>query len=155
MCARKNYFLIGVIPPQTPPRAGAYGEGWLIAFIPDDQRVTLFEGPSPHFHSPVKSIEAWFEFQPKYVVTQEGKNSLVVEPPGWFERKLKESHCDWFLPIARRIAIGERVPIEEITAAYSGSHDGQSMLHGSIEELFLRRYSGETYRGTSPGSNLP
>ncbi len=113
-----------------------YGDGWLIAFIEGDQRLALFEGPTAHYHSPVKAMNDWFHFQPRYVAHEGGKKVILEEAPGWFERSLRNAGCDWFLPIAKRIALGERVPVKELLTVFSNNNGGREMPHGSINFLF-------------------
>jgi hypothetical protein len=57
------------------------------------------------------------------------------ESPGWFGRKCHEANCEWFVPMVKRMAGGEHVPLEEIQAAYL-AHNGKPMPCGDWIELF-------------------
>ena len=53
----------------------------------------------------------------------------------WFEHRCKEANCEWFVPMVKRMATGEDVPLEEIQAAYL-AHNGQPMPCGEWSKLF-------------------
>jgi len=59
----------------------------------------------------------------------------IVEEKDWFENRCKEANCEWFVPMVKRMAAGENVPLEEIQAAYL-KHNGQPMPCGEWAKLF-------------------
>jgi len=128
------HYLLG-IAWHPLPYEGAYKNGCLLVYSGDDNKVSLIEGPSPHYPSGVKSLREWFSFQPRYLVTNEGKNRIVVEAPGWFERICQEAGCAWFLPLAKQIAEGAAISTEEITEVYASHHQGRPMPRASVHKL--------------------
>ena len=61
---------------------------------------------------------------------------VIQEPSGWFERKCAEANCGWFAVLAKRIASGEPVRLEEIDAAYV-AHNGKPIPCGRWDELYV------------------
>lgn len=132
---QNEHYLIGVLS-RAHSEVDRYWDGWPVVFSGSNQVVSLLEGPSGHYHGSTKRIVEWLHFRPRSIVEVEGKRQMVEAPSGWFERKLAEAGCGWFIPIAHRIAAGEKVPLEEITSAYAAANQGQPMPRGTIEELF-------------------
>jgi hypothetical protein len=58
------------------------------------------------------------------------------EPAGWFERMCAEANCEWFVPLAKRMAAGEAVPLKEIQSAYRHHNGGKEMPCGDWGVLF-------------------
>jgi hypothetical protein len=78
------------------------------------------------------------EYRPYIYPVIDGRivsGKLELAPPGWFERKCREADCEWFIQMAKRMAEGEHVPLEEIQAAYL-AHNGKSMPCGKWSQLF-------------------
>jgi hypothetical protein len=106
----------------------------------DEVAVGIGEGPgSEGFVLPPKRVLE-FEYGRTMWDLVNGKpqyRGYVKEPPGWFERKCREANCEWFVPMVKRMAAGERVPLEEIQAAYQ-VYNGKPMPCGSWTTLFVR-----------------
>jgi hypothetical protein len=62
---------------------------------------------------------------------------IEQEPAGWFQRTCAEAHCGWFVPFVERMAAGDPVPIEELTAAYRLNNDGKEMPQGRVSDSLL------------------
>jgi hypothetical protein len=60
---------------------------------------------------------------------------IEQEPPGWFNRLCQDLGCEWFVPMAQRMAEGEHVALEEIQASYL-AHNGKPMPCGTWGVLF-------------------
>jgi hypothetical protein len=132
----EKYYLVTVLRDFDAPHRKR--SAWLLCFSPQDQRLALLEGPSPHDHGSVMEMGSWITHQPVKPWTYGDAPGIQLEPPGWFERILGASGGDWFFPIAKRIAAAEKVPLEEITAAYAAHNGGHQMPQGTIRELFDR-----------------
>jgi hypothetical protein len=130
----QRYHFIGTLRDESEVRL--QWTGWLVCFSEFDQKVALIEGLRPYDGGSIKDLASWFEYRPTKPWSYGDGAIIEYEPPGWFERILSVSGLSWFLIPARRIAAGEKVPLEEITTAYSAASQGQPMPRGTIEELF-------------------
>lgn len=70
-------------------------------------------------------------------VINDGKSKCIglVDEKDWFEHRCKEANCEWFVPMVKRMAAGEDVPLAEIQAAYL-QHNGKPMPCGEWSKLF-------------------
>jgi len=127
--------LIGVL--VDPP--GLRIKGWagtLVYLREADYELGLCNGLANWDESAVGSIAGWLTHRPGQRWYQSDSGYPGIEPPGWLERELEGAGCSWFIPLAHRIAAGEKVPLEEITAAYSAANQGRPMPRGTTDELF-------------------
>lgn len=95
------------------------------------ERVSVIIGTGIHAEGPCLPAKEILRFQPTHAVWKElgGERKFeefIKEAPAWFERKCRESNCEWFVPIVRRMAAGEPVPLEELQSAYL-AHNGKVM----------------------------
>lgn len=130
----EQYYLIGVLSDESSVRPK--WAGWLVCYSATDQTVALVEGLRPYDHGSIKSLAAWLQYRPTKAWRYGYDSGIERESPGWFERILTVSGCGWFLAPALRITAGERVPLEEITAAYAAANQGRPMPCGTLEALF-------------------
>jgi hypothetical protein len=54
----------------------------------------------------------------------------------FLERMCVDAGCAWFVPMFRRLASGEDVPLEEIQIAYMAHNNGRRMRDGTLWSLF-------------------
>lgn len=82
------------------------------------------------------SMLAFKNCQPRWV-EEDGKRKFrgTIEEENWFVHRCKEANCEWFVPMVKRMAGGESVPLEEIQAVYL-AHNGKPMPCGEWSKLF-------------------
>lgn len=94
----------------------------------------------------VKPPKEMLEFIYGQTISKEINGKVVIErrdePPGWFERECREANCEWFIPLARRMAQGEKGLLEEVKAAYL-AHNGKPIYSCSIECNFPWQHGKE------------
>jgi hypothetical protein len=105
-----------------------------------DKHISVYIGSGRFDWAKMASPQEILKFRPyhffdKIVDGQSVADRMEQEPPGWFERKCREANCEWFVPMVKRMAAGEDVPLEEIQAAYL-KHNGQPMPCGEWAKLF-------------------
>lgn len=110
---------------------------WVQASEPDDPHVLVEMWQDGTSTGPTLTPKAMLDYRP-YVPHKVGdKTTFEQDSPGWFERKCVEANCSWFVPLAKRMAAGEKVPIEEIQTAYKSHNDGQEMPCGALGKSFF------------------
>lgn len=93
--------------------------------------VSIGEGPGSQGGAiPPKKM---LEFRYGRLVWKEVDGKLrfqgeVKEAPGWFERFCRQANCEWFVPVVKRMAAGENVPLQEIQSTYL-AHNGKPIPH--------------------------
>jgi len=103
-------------------------------FHDSKERVAVIVGQGVHSEGPCVPAERILKFEKtREVWNRQGEKPVfegfVKEPPGWFERKCQEAHCEWFIPFVEKIASGECVTIEEIPKAFF--YHNKSMMPSS------------------------
>ena len=87
---------------------------------------------------PTSTPEEILEHRPHILSkTSTGKTHYEQEPPGWFERKCAEANCSWFVPLVKRMAAGEKVPLSEIQAEYRNHNAEKELPCGLMGEVFF------------------
>ncbi len=117
-----------------PKRLGAK------ASDPDDPRILVELWQSGTSTGPTRSPRQVLEFRHHIhhveVVNGVCRETFEEEPPGWFERQCALAYCEWFVPLVRRMAAGEAVPLAEIQAAYRAHNDGKELPAGTLGTPF-------------------
>lgn len=98
--------------------------------------IGISHGVSPHSDGSANTAEFWLSYRPSEwrLVGREYIES--IESLGWFEKMCIKAKCDWFVPMVKRMAAGENVPLEEIHFAYRDHNDGKEMPCGAWGTLF-------------------
>jgi hypothetical protein len=130
----EHYYFVGEMrdPPESRPMWG----GNLVLVRAEDNAIALVAGPGPYDDNSVSSAASWLERRPFLRWFYAEKVAGGIEPPGWFERECSAGGFGWFVPIAKRIAAGEKVSLEEITTTYAAHNRGRAMPHGTVSQLF-------------------
>jgi hypothetical protein len=132
--------LLGTVPQDSTENRRE--RGWiLILSLPDSDcpthaRIGLYSGPSPHDEGGSREASFWLTHRPTTYELVDGKYIGTQAAAGWFDRFCVEIGCGWFIPMARRLARGEDVPVSEIKATYAAHHGGRTMLEGNFQDFF-------------------
>jgi hypothetical protein len=131
----------------------AFQNGWplWVAYRPEDPqggvRIIILIGEGPVAQSlvttPIKVLEFIYGQTISKAVNGKVVITTVDEPPGWFERKCHEANCDWFVPMVKRMAAGEDIPLEEIKTAYQ-LNNNRSITSCAIDEKLKRLCAAAT-----------
>lgn len=112
---------------------------WTV-FNEDTPLILVEWGYRGNTEGPTLPPKEMLEFRKGHLINRvvEGivKATWEEEPPGWFERKCAEAHCSWFVPMVRRMAAGQEVPLEEIRAAFRENNGGREMPCGEWAEIY-------------------
>jgi len=104
-----------------------------------EEAIIVQLGEGPHCEEKTLSPREMLQFNYKTVLWREVEGERrfggIAEDPKWFEKKCKEAGCEWFVPMARRMAVGEHVALEEIQVSYL-ARNGKPMPCGTWIELF-------------------
>jgi hypothetical protein len=106
----------------------------------EEEAIAIQTERGPGAHGSVLSPKAMVSFRPHkftYSVIDGVARieKMEQEPPGWFDRLCQDLGCEWFVPMARRMAEGEHVALEEIQASYL-AHNGKPMPCGTWGVIF-------------------
>ena len=118
------------------PDAGEwYGISIVACSTSDTNRIAIADGWSPHDHGSTLAAAEILQRQWHRQSVKDGRVVFEPEPPGWFERRCAFLQCSWFHNLARRMAAGEHVTVEEIQQAYRVHNDGRSIPTGTWDQL--------------------
>ncbi len=112
-----------------------YGISIIACSTVDTKRIAIADGWSPHDHGSVLSAGELLTRQWHRQTVVDGRVIFQPEPPGWFERRCALLRCSWFYDLARRMAAGEDVAIEEVKQAYRAHNDGRILPTGMWYQL--------------------
>lgn len=132
-------YLLGIVAGSTPELAKY--RGYLLSLIPAGTALSIkpvicLDEPAHRGESFARNANRWLRGWPEPEVPY----GTVVRPePGrsyFLERMCADAGCAWFIPMFRRMASEEEVPIEEIQRAYQAHNGGQSMRYGYLPSFF-------------------
>ena len=132
-------YLLGVILGSTP-ESSKY-RGYLLSFVPagselSSKSLICLDEPAYLGDRFDRDAAHWLVMWPEPEVPY----GTVVRPEPqrsyFLERMCADAGCGWFIPMFRRMASEEDVPIEEIQRAYQAHNGGQSMRYGYLHSFF-------------------